>query len=142
MRLDYFLISFVVFSVIVLSFVQLTQEVRTNYNITSNPNDHVSSTFNTLDQMSSISAQQKNATLVSPLSDTDASTSMMTGAYATIKQVGYMFPLVQSISTDMCGMMPGMGSNCSMYVTAIVVVITISLIFSIVVMVLRAFVIQ
>lgn len=96
-KIDQFLIAFVVFSFFVVMAVFLIQDINTNYDDVNLPTDQFNETFNTIDEMYSISQGVKNDTIDADISDDESWQSMAKGSYSAIRLVRGTFGLFGDI---------------------------------------------
>jgi hypothetical protein len=133
MRLDYFLIGLVVFSVFITIGGLYIQDTRNNYGLTEDPNStYFKASYNTIDQMSSITTGQYNSVLNNSISSTDATSSSISGAYGALRFMTNAITLPANIASDICTSLPVGGFMCAYWITVLVIVLTILIIFSII----------
>ena len=104
MRLDSYLIGFIVFSVFIVTGVFIVQNVNTNYNL-SVSTDEFNNTYNTVDSMYNISQGMKGHTIDSDVSTTSIWESMTTGSYSAIRLVSGTFSLIGNIINDIAAVL-------------------------------------
>jgi len=99
MRLDYLMVSLVVFSVIVIAGVSMVNDMNTSYNLSMDTSDF-EDTYDTIDEMYNISQDTKDKTLDSDISDTDSWESMTKGSYSAIRMLSSTFELFGNILNE------------------------------------------
>lgn len=99
MKLDAFLIGFVIFSLIVVTGVLMVQDVNVNYGVDVDTSDF-NETYNTIDEMYDVSTGMQGHVLDTELSDTEAWESSVKGSYSAVRLVKNTFSLFSNIITS------------------------------------------
>lgn len=131
MRIDEFLVAFVVFSVIVVTGVLLIGDLNTNYNLDIDTSDF-NETYNTIDTMYNLSQDMKEKTIDADISDEESWESMAKGSYSALRLTKDTFGLVGDIINQVAKQL---GVPAYM-VTFALTVVTIVLIFAIILLVM------
>lgn len=104
MKLDEFLIGFVVFSVFIVAGVFLIGGVNTTYNYNIDTDDF-NGTYDTIDDMYSLSQEMKGDTLDADIDDQESWESMTKGSYSAVRLVKNTFALFGQIAEDIAGVL-------------------------------------
>ena len=99
MRIDNYLIGFIIFSVIIVTGVFIVRDVNTNYNVSVSTDDF-NDTYNTIDDMYDIGSGMKSHTLDADISESESWESMTKGSYSAIRLVSGTFTLIGNIIND------------------------------------------
>jgi len=132
MKLDAFLISFVIFTAIVISGVLIIEDVNTSYNVTMNTSDF-SDTFNTTSDMYDITQGMNEHTLEGELSDDNIVDSTFKGSFSAVRLVKNTFTLFTNILNDISGVL----GVPSFFVELAVIALTIAVIFAMIYIFMR-----
>lgn len=103
MKLESFLIGFIIFSVFVVAGVFIMADINTNYEgiIESNlSTSEFNSTYNTIDTMYNISQAQKEQVIGAELEETNVIDTSYKGAFSAIRLVRNTFSLLGNIIND------------------------------------------
>ena len=100
MRLDSFVIGFLVFTAVVLAGTFVLTDINTNYadqgvNLST---DNFGPVYNTTTQILSLSEDIKNDTFGGTIDETDTASSMFLGAYSALRAVRSTFTLFGEIA--------------------------------------------
>jgi hypothetical protein len=133
MKIDGFLVGFIIFSVVVVTGFFMIGDINSNYG-TNISREGFNTTYNTIDDMYNIGNEMKNKSIDAEISGGSESwDSMIKGSYSAIRLVGNTFSglsaIVQDVATQM-GIAP-------FYVTAAMSAITILVILSVIYLFLR-----
>lgn len=97
MRLDYFLIAFLVFTAFVIAGTMIMADMNASYNDVDMSTDKFSAVYNTTAEMYDISGGMYNHTLEGDISDTEPWESSVKGSYSAVRMVGQTFTLFGDI---------------------------------------------
>lgn len=103
MKLESFLIGFIIFSVFVVAGVFIMADINTNYEgiIESNlSTSEFNSTYNTIDTMYNISQAQKEQVIGAELEETNVIDTSYKGAFSAIRLIRNTFSLLGNIIND------------------------------------------
>jgi len=131
MRLDKFLIGFLVFSLIITVGVLMISDVNTEYelNKTTDQFDDLSGVYNVSGEMYSLSQDMKEETLEADIEGSDQSwESTIKGGYSSLRLISNSFRLVAEVANALAETI----GIPVFFVTTLMVVITILIVFSIV----------
>lgn len=99
MKLDSFLIGFVLFSVFIVGGVFLIGGVNTAYNYDISTSEF-NETYDVIDDMYDLSQDMKGQTLDADIDDTESWESMTKGSYSAVRLVKNTFALFGQIAED------------------------------------------
>lgn len=135
MQLNKYLVSLVVFSVIITAGLLILPNMNANYgNQGVNMSDEeFSNITNTLDTMYSTSQQMKNDTLGGEAEETETWESMVKGAYSAIRLIKDSFTLVSDIAAAIASTL----GIPEFFVDAALVILTILVIFALIYLIFR-----
>lgn len=135
MRLDKFLMAFVVFSLIVVTGTLIIGNINTNYSDVgvNMSTDDFNDTYNTIDQMYNISQDMKNQTYGGDIEDGDALDSAISGSYSAIRMVRNTFKLIGDIINDVAEVV-GVPAY---FITFAMTALTILIVFALIYLILR-----
>lgn len=133
MKLDSFLIGFVIFSLIVVTGVLMVQDVNTTYGVDVDTGAF-NETYDTIDEMYEISTGMQGHVLDTELSDTEAWESSVKGSYSAVRLIKNTFSLFSGIITSISETLGVPGYFIKFALTAM----TISILFGIIYLFMRA----
>jgi hypothetical protein len=138
MRIDYLLISFIVFTVVIIIGFNFMADVRHTYNKQEDANaTYFKNSYNTIANMQDIAGNQYNSTF-NPQNPTSPTDSVLSGAYNTVRFIGQIFPMLNGIAYDLATFI-GL-PNATFWVTVVIIVMTILILFSIIYLLITRYV--
>lgn len=97
MRLDHFIVGFIVFSVIIVTFVYAVQDTNNNYPTINTSTEEFSAVYNTINETYAISQEMKEQSIDADITDTEPWESMTKRSYTALRGVKNTFQLVGDI---------------------------------------------
>ena len=132
MELDKFMISLIIFSVMLTSGVFLIQDINVNYEKNLSTSDF-NDTYNTIDKMYNLSQDMKNHTIDADISDDESWESMTKGSYSAVRLVKDTFKLFGDISNNLASAL----HVPSYFIKFLMAAITIMIVFAVIYLFLR-----
>lgn len=136
MRIEAFLIGFILFSLFIVTGVFIINDVNKNYTDIMEENISTSdfnNTYNTIDNMYNISQGQKEAVIGGELTEGDITESSFKGTITAIRMVRSTFTLIGNIITDIYNTL----GVPSFLIKFALTILTIAVIFGIITIILR-----
>lgn len=99
MRIDNFLLGFVIFSLVIVTGALMIEDLNQKYDINMST-DGFNTTFNKIDEMYNISEEMNNKTMGEDITSSSATESSIKGAYSAVRLTSKSFGLSRSIMTD------------------------------------------
>lgn len=132
MKLDQYLMGFIIFSLIVVSGVLIIQDVNTNYDLDMST-EEFNSTYNTIDSMYNISQDQNDDVLGQEIDEEDPIDSAVTGSYSAIRLIYSTYDLIGNIIRDIASTL----HIPAFFITFALTALTISIMFGIIYLFVR-----
>jgi len=136
MKLEAFLIGFVIFSAFIVGGVFIMADLNNNYSDIMTENISTSNfngTYNVIDEMYNLSQDQKDQVIGAELSDTNIAETSYKGTFSAIRLVSNTFKLLGNIINDLANIV----GIPSFFVKFALTALTIAIIFAIIGIVLR-----
>jgi multisubunit Na+/H+ antiporter MnhC subunit len=132
LRLDKFLIGFLIFTAFIVGGTSIIRSVNNDYQgiLQQNMSDsRFSSTYNTTDEIINISTDIKNKILTNEIDETDTVSTMFSGAYGALRLIRASFGIVGAISQDIGMNLPIDPAFQGMIITAVVIMVLFAILF-------------
>ena len=129
MDLERLVLSFMIFSVVMVAGVFLLQDVDSNYDDVNLDTSDFNSTFNTIDNMYNITQDQKAQVLGNEIEEADALDSSIKGAYSAVRLVSNTFSLFGNIINDVASILPIPKYFVVLALTAMTAIVTFGIIY-------------
>ena len=136
MKLEAFLIGFVIFSVFVVGGVFIMADINVNYNGIIEDNlstSEFNNTYNTIDEMYNISQAQKEQVIGAEISEQNVADTSYKGTFSAIRLVRSTFKLLGNIINDLARVV----GIPSFFIKFAITALTIAIIFGIISVILR-----
>ena len=98
-EIDKWIITFIVFGVIITTGILIIGDLKANYNPGMNTSDF-NATYETIDQMYNLSAQMKEKTLEQDISEESFVSTILRNSFIALKQLTNTFSIFDAVSRD------------------------------------------